>query len=569
LKKKYLISFLTIILITVPLINVFGASYCLFDKENSQLLLMGKDDVQFTKKIDIGEKPDQILPTNDPNKYMAIYTPQAPKKGEEKNALKGELILFNSSTLKKEDSIELGYAPFTWVYTKDNKHLYISSRPSLESTSLELLHYDISQEKIEKLPNFTNHLDSICLSYDETKLFALIKGDNKAKTPGEILVLETSPLAISNKIVTTLNPQGLFFLNSQKIVLVDADEKNKKQQGVLQVINQSDYSTIEKYSFPVPYKISNNWYADDQTLITIADTPGKQSIIYKITPEKTQTFTTKTDWLSVKYIKDKDQLFILAKDTFRVVDFNSKKETVCVTGDNRYEDPFSSSYNNYYNYEMKYIPVLNSVMIYCKEGGKVKLVDLGQNQMSHSATYGRRGAKFGHFMANIFVNALFNAPFYMYTPIQSSNIYNEGTSVISDTQRTMYFILSLYTKDVTVFDKNFQNPKYIVVPDEKPIALFQVNKLNPQNWLVTDKRIYLINPDDLSLKPIFDFKVKINSCVFFEEEKRLIALTDQEIVVIDPSNLEIENSRLLYGEPSEKFTHLQNGEKRYHFIPIL
>jgi len=93
--KKYHFIFLLIISLTIPLSSVLGASYSLFDKENKELLFMDKNDTQFSGKIDMEEKPDQIISTDDPNKYLAIYAPQAPKKAKYKTTQKGKSVLYS------------------------------------------------------------------------------------------------------------------------------------------------------------------------------------------------------------------------------------------------------------------------------------------------------------------------------------------------------------------------------------------------------------------------------------------------------------------------------------------
>jgi hypothetical protein len=208
---------------------------------------------------------------------------------------------------------------------------------------------------------------------------------------------------------------------------------------------------------------------------------------------------------------------LLAKDSFQVIDFTTKQETACDTGNNTYETPFA---NMEYYYEMKYLPEMNIMVLFAEYGGKFKLIDLNRNQMIQKCSYGRPGAKFGNFMLNMLMNVAFNYPIfgYGYNPIYVNNFFNGGSSVIVDPQRAKYFILSQSTRDVTVFDNDFKNPKYILTP-ENPIAMFQLSKSkNPQIWLVTNKKIYLINPDDLSLKPIYDFQMKISNCVFLKRK---------------------------------------------------
>jgi len=164
------------------------------------------------------KNPDRMMPTNDPDKYLAIFAPEV-KRGKEKDAQKGQLILYNINSGRTEDLVELGYGPFNWVYTKDHKHFFITYRPALTSDYYELLHYNIAEKTTEKLADFAKNVNDLVLSYDETRLYALIPGDEKSKDkePGKVQVLSFGPLAVVTTLQMDVNPQALFVLGPEKL----------------------------------------------------------------------------------------------------------------------------------------------------------------------------------------------------------------------------------------------------------------------------------------------------------------------------------------------------------------
>ncbi len=568
MKKIYFGWFFIFIGLTMFSCNdAMGADYCVFDKENSQLL-MAQNGVQFTEKIDIGIKPDQVIATNSPDQYIALYTPKAPKKGFENEASKGACFVYNRAQ-KTVEVIELGYGPFNWVYTKDRMHFYISYRSSQDLNSFELLHYDTAGKQVEKVSDISKPVGSLCLSEDETVLYGLISGEAKKHIPGKVMIFTASPFKNIGAIETAINPKALFVLDAQKLVLIDADEKNKKQPGFIKIINASNGSTIQEYPIPAPYKITSFWYKEDRTLIAIADTPKQQSMVFKMTPGATQTFTTKTDWLNCLYHKDKGQLFLVAKKTLRTVDFDQNTETSCETGLNVYQDPFSDAK---FNYSMKYFPDAGLALLYCPNGGNAKLIDLKQNIMIQNCGYGRSGAKFKNTMVNIFANALAMSVLYSpytYYPGSLVNFFEGGTTIAVDAERMKYFFLSSSTSDVTVFGSRLDNPQYIVAPKEKPMVMLEIEKPNLQILLVTNKTIYRIDSSDLSLTALYEFHDSIRSCFFYRDQEQIMAVTDRELAVINPVSLKVENGIMLYGNPGESRIHLQEGEQRYYFVPAL
>ncbi len=558
MKKVLLAVVLALLVFLVPVSTTFGTNYFLFDKESNKILFMGENDIQFTEKIDIQKNPDRIMPTDDPDRYLGIYVPEV-KKGKEKDAQQGQLIIYNIATGRTEDLVDLGYGPFYYTYTKDYRHFFISYRPTLSAGYYELLHYNIPEKTTERLADLAQNINYLVLSYDETAIYVLIPGEDK-KTPGKIQVISYSPFAVSATIPTEVNPRSLFILDSEKLVLVDADETNKKQSGALKMIEVADYSVSQAFKFEAPYKVYNYWYQDDQTLFTTVDAAKGKSFVCKTTFTGIKINEIDSDWFEISYAKDIDSLFLLGKNDFRVIDYGQNEELVCKTGSNVYDKK---------RYTMSYIPEMKQVIVYCPGGGKVKFIDLAETKMIKVANYGRASAKFGNFMANLIVSVAltslsYNAYDYGYYTY-SVNMFKSGTAVSADSAKSRYYIMRHDTRDITVFEDDFAKVSYLV-PEETPITMYQIKKPKLQSLVITGKKIYLINSEDLVLKPIHEFKETVKDCLFLEEENRLILITDRNLLIIDPASMEIKNDFMLYGNPEEKYTRIKKGEQRYYFI---
>lgn len=554
----------TVFLLTLMLLfetNAFGADYFLHDKETNKILFMGKNDPGFIEKIDMEKTPDFMMATDNPDVYLAIFTPENEKKS--KMPQKGQLIIFDIAKGRTEDPVELGYAPFRWVYSNDRRNFFISYKPTPDAASLELLHYNITERTTEKLGDLANEINQLILSKDETKLYALVPGIKKKKEPGKILVLNSSPLTLLNTIPVNVNPDALFVIGSERLVIIDADIRIWKKPGALRIINSSDYSIIEEKEFPPPYNIYNYFNPNTDTLITIASLPASQkSYIYKISPYDLLVNEIESKLLDYRYIEDKNRLYLLTAKDLQMLDYNTNQLTVCDTGSNHYD---------VYPYQINLIPGSDMAALYCPAGGKVKFIDLNQNSLIASAVYGRSGAKVGNFMTNLMVSLLISGAtayssggsYYSYYYV---DVFRNGVNVAVDNSK--YYVLRAATRDITVFDDGFESPSYIV-PPENPLIMFQINHPTTQTLLVTKEKIYQIISEDLTLKPIIAFSKKASNCLLLEEEHRLVVMTDQELLVIDSPTFEVKNKFELFGNPDQEYNRIKPGEQRYHYIPTL
>jgi hypothetical protein len=559
--KRILWVVFIIVVISVPAANIFSADYFLFDKENNKILFMGARDTQFTEKIDMEKNPDRLMPTDDPDKYLAIFAPEV-KRGKEKDAQKGQLILFNIASGRTEDLIELGYSPFNWVYTQDRRHLFISYRPDLTSGYYEILHYNIPEKTTEKLPDYSKKLDDLVLSYDETRLYTLIPGDEKE--PGKVEVLSYGPLAVAATIPTDVNPWNLFVLSADKFAVIDADEQNRKKTGAIKIYNTSDNTIAEDFKLDPPYKLYSHWYKDDQTLIMVSDTRRK-SYALKVSAAGIAMNEIPRAWMKFKYVKEMDSLLLYTKNQLVMIDYVQGVIQACNTG----------TLTNFYDIEE--VPEMKMVVLFTSQGGNVKFIDIQDKiKMVKNASCGRASAKFGNFMANLIVNSVLTYGSYSYSSgyyyrnyyVYNANLFRSGNAVAASPDNAKFYILRRDTRDITVFHSNFDKPAFIV-PSEPPITMYQIKKPNSRTLVVSGKKIFQLNDADDSLSPVYEFQQPVSDCFFFGEENRLIILTNRNLLVLDPDSLAVKNDMLFFGNPDEKYTRLKKGEMRYNIIPAM
>jgi hypothetical protein len=531
---------------------VLGKDYFLYDLEKNKILFMGANQMVFIEKFEMAKNPDLMLQTGDPNKCLAVFLPKEGttedkkvKGKEEKAGQPAQLILYNMGTGRTEDLLELGYAPFKWAYTTDHQHFFISYKPTPSSETLELLHYDILHMNEERLTGFAHQLIDLVFAEKEDKLYALAGGD--PKNPPQFLTLSYSPLKAETTMPVGQNPQSIFVLGPDRVVLVDADTSGSKKskEGSVKIINPLDNTVIEECKIK-PLKTVTQWYQKEKVLIVCVDedVPPK-SRCFKVTAEGFRYYEISTDWVGLNYLPDRDILYVLNANDLKVIDYkNSSTRNFATEGSNIYEEGRKT-----YGYKFYRLPDSNLAIIYCFENGNVKFFDIEKNLVLKNVNCGRVGAKIMNYLALRYNMAT-------------------DTVVTTDPARTKFYILNRATKDITVFDKDFKRISYIV-PPETVVGMFQIKKPTIKTLIATTKKIYKLDDEKLTLTQIHEFKNEIEQISFFDEEKRSIILTDKELLVLDPATLSVKNRFHLFGDPDQKYTKLKQGVKRYYFIPAL
>ncbi len=154
LKLRNFLVFLAMMLVFISS-QISAREYFLYDAETKKILYMDGKSAEFIEKLEMNKNPDYLMPTNKPDKFLAIYTPEITEgksglfsRKKLDSAQPGQLILFNVATGRTEDLIELGYGPFNYDCTEDRKHFAITYRTSLEdSSTFETLYYNIAEQK--------------------------------------------------------------------------------------------------------------------------------------------------------------------------------------------------------------------------------------------------------------------------------------------------------------------------------------------------------------------------------------------------------------------------------------
>jgi hypothetical protein len=537
-RKRQLKSLSLIILLLLFISSgVWANEYFLYDLEKNKILVMGDQETAFTERMDLEKNPDMMMQTSIPNKYLAIHSPgyEQDKQGRIVRYFQpGQLIVIDLNTGRTEDLVELGYLPFIRAYTQDHRHFFIVywSKPD---GMPELLHYNIAEMKSEKLTAFAKQVKLIEVSQDQKQLY-LVTGPEQSNPNHQLLTVNYSPLAVKNTLTIENNPVSLYGLGNDRIALVDMNPKgsNSATNGSIKLIDTKNNLIIEERKFKF-LKSRIQWFSDQKVLILIADDNNK-SRCYKINNDGVRYYEIPGNWIESYYFPKNDILYILTEENLKVIDYqNSATRVVNTDGPN----------NNPENYHLYYLPNSNFAIIYCFKNGVVKFLDITKHKIIKKVNCGRAGIKF--------LNALLFS-------------WGDSNTVVTTNQSaSKFFILNRATGDITVFNESFKRLGFIV-PSEPPLAMYQIEQPALQTVVVTEKRIYKINDQDLTLAPVYQFKGKSEPAFFMDEAKRVILMTNLEIIVLDPVSLVVKNSFYLYISPNEKYTKLKPGELRYYFI---
>jgi hypothetical protein len=547
MKKIHIFNALMLLLLMVCSSISFGRDYFLYDIEKSKILYMGENDTSFAEKIDFEKNPHLIMKTADPNKYLAIYAPEDNSKlpdKKTKESTPGLLIIFNIDTGRTEDLVDLGFWPFRWNYTQDHKHFFITYKPTPDSKSFEMLHYNVEEKESDKLSISASEITDLSFACDESKLYLVANqtiNSKKDETVSDLLTITYSPLTIENTMSSDQKILGLYILSQDRIALLNLDWKHKAKS--LTLIDAQDNTIVQEQKLKRIYSITS-WFEKERILIVAGfetkDTgfglTGKGQFC-KVSTNGIQFTEPSKPWIDFEYIPEKDCLYILSESRLEVIDYKNSISNLCDTGYNIYHDSF---------YKIYRLPDSNIAAIYCFENSEVKFYDLNENKILKIVNCGRSGVKF--------LLSFFNV--------------DSKTVITTNQDQSKYFVLNRATKDITVLDQDFNKPNFIV-PPEPPVGMYQIKKPILITLITTGKKIYKLNEASSELEPIHEFKEETKATYFYEDENRIIFLSDKELLVINSETLKIENQFFLYGDPNEKYTKLQPGAKRYNFIRAL
>ncbi len=526
---------LMILLLLLSSGGVWANEYFLYDLEKNKILVMGNEETAFTERMDLEKNPDMLMRTKHPDRFLAVYAPrfQQDKQGRIiKYYQPGNLTIINLSTGRTEDLVELGYLPFMHAYTKDHRDFFMIYQGQPNGMP-ELLYYNTSALKSKKLTSFAKQIRLLEVSEDQKNLYIVTSPE---RDKYQLLTVNIASLEIKNSLTLDNHPDNLFVLGNDRIALIDTHPKgsNSRTNGSVKLIDTQNNSIIEERKFTF-VKGQFQWYSDVKTLIIIT-ADKKMSRCYKLTREGFRYYQIPDEWIDYSYLAAKDLLYILTTDSLKVIDYkNSATRMVNTEGPN--DDPE--------NYHFYHLPNSNWAIIYCVKTGDVKFFDIQNNKIVKKVNCGRTGIKI------------------LKTLLMSMD--DTGTVVTINQSATRFYILNRATNDITVFDESFKRITYIV-PREPLLAMYQVRQPNLETIVITEKGVYRINEQDATLAPIYQF-ISLSQPAFFQEEaKRIILMTNQELLVIDPVSFTIKNKFDLFIGANEKYTRLKPGDQRYYFI---
>ncbi|MCL6590225.1 MAG: hypothetical protein K6U80_09760 [Firmicutes bacterium] len=537
---------LALLLILVFSIQVSGNEYYLYDLEKNKILVMGANESQFVEKMDLEKNPDMLAPGLTSDQYLALFGAAVKRDSKGKIIATGQggrLIIISLATGRTQDMIELGYPPYCWTLSENHRHFFITYRPT-PTEPLELLYYDLKEAKPIRLAGFASEITTLEVSRDGERLLAVIR------KPGEkifqMLSLKISEIkaGMSLSAVKSLTvgsgPENLYLLGGGRLAVVDcaqAQGVNRDSAGSIKLIDENDLTVVEERKFK-PGKSFLQWFEDKKTLIAGIDESDKCRL-YKVDQNGFRYYEIPTDRIDLKYLPDQDCLYILTEKNLRVIDYaNSAIKTFSTDGDN----------TSPANYSFWRAPNSELAVIYCSKNGRAKFLDLKNNKIIGAVTCGRIGAKI--------LNTIL------------LNFKKAKTVVATNPSASRFYLLNCNTNDITVFNQKLERVAYLV-PEERLMAMYQVENPSLQALVVTETRLYTIDHDKPALKPLYEFKTKTVPLLFLEEKDRIIFMTNQVLLVLDPATLEVRNCFYLFGDPGQKFSRLKPGEQRYFFIPTL
>lgn len=577
---RRLIGILLIIVSTfcLPFI-VSGQEYFAFDAEAGKILYLGDKDWSFTKEFELTKKPDLMMSTNDPHKFLAIYGPEIHSQTEQGIFSKinpkqkiddqaGKLVLINISTNKIEDMIDLGYAPFQWTYTPDHQHFFISyKKTSKDDSRFELLHYDIPSIHAEKidLPDFTQNVNQIAVKPDSSDVYVLVdnqqhivKSPSKSHIKGkpELLVFDINPLTISYSLTLDISPAELYMLGTDRIALVCQDWKfytgTNYSYSVNFTIGDASVKLIDLESKKIvdEYAVKKGllltkWYQNQRILLANCWRqpfyPQDNYVFLKVTADSLRASKVK-DYNNYEYLPDKDRLYILTPKTIEIFDYQSQQNNSIKTDRNMYK--------NSPNYIQR-LADTGIACIYSYEDGKVRFYDLQNNQLIGKVFSGRATARISSFLGRALGSIKAADPMISMNP-----------------DKTNYFIFNRITNDITVYDLQLNRVKYITVP-EQIYGIYQIKKPALHTLVFTGKRVFKLDPATLEPTEIHKFRKSSDHLDLYEEESRTLIDSGTELLIIDPATLEVKFNLEYFTDSKQKYTKLKPGSQRYFFIETL
>lgn len=543
MKRKMVITIITFLLISMSATGL-AREYYLYDHEQNEILSL-KDDLkgEALKTIGLTKNPDIMMATGISQQYLAVFNSIELRK--EKGPVffqPGKMVVYDTETGRTADFLEIGFAPYQWIYTKDRLQFFIAYYQSPKKDVVEILHYNIKTKKGTRLTGIARQVTDLGLTYDEKGLLAIT---DSGKPVQELVKFQIAPFQQKSELELGGKTERLYILGPDRAALLSFNKRRsrKSNYGSIKIIDTYGNTVVEERKLFHPYT-GVYWHEENLSLFVTNGLLSENMMegrIYKVTEAGIRQHQMPRPWAGFSYFPQQDRLYVLNDTSLTLVDYSDN-----------FSRSFKLSSKNYYpgrfDYYFQSLPQTNMAIIACFDKGYLKFYDLDKNQVLKDSTCGRSGKRF--------LNS-----------ISFKGDLQSQTAITTNQWQSRYYVLNRATQDITVYDQEFDIMKYLV-PNEPPLAMFQINQPKLQTLVVTAKGLFKIDEEKVDLVPVAKFSVRISRVNYLEEKEGSVFIyTDGFLMALEPEELQVIHCFYLYGDPDQKYTKLSNSERRYYFIP--
>lgn len=520
--------------------------YFLYDHEQNVILNVNDNSkTEIIKSIGLTKNPDSMMAIGIPDCYLAIFNSIQIGKGREQAFYQpGKIVVFNAKVGRSEDLVEIGFAPYQWVYTKDRLHFFIAYYLSPKKEGVEILHYDIKEKRIERISDITGAINDLQLNYEEDALLAIVDSKDSLR---KLVRVQIAPFQLKSEFEIGAGAERIYVLGPNRAALLNINKKRSRKygSGVIKIIDTYGNALVEERTLFHP-NIAVFWYEENRSLFVtngLISDGLMEGRLYKVTGAGIRQHQIPSPWAGFNYQLEQDRVYVLNDNSLTLIDYpNNFSRTFKLDGPNYYPAQFSYYFQRLFQ--------TNLAIIACFEKGYLKFYDLEKNQVLKSVNCGRTGKRV--------INKL---------TFRGDRL--SQTALTTNQWQTRFYVLNRATQDITVYNHEFNVEKYII-PEEPPLAIFQITRPTIQTLVVTAKGLYRVDEDNLGLVPVTNFASEISKVHYLEEKEGLLFLyTDRFLMIIEPEELQVKHCFYLYGDPAQKYTKLSDSERRYYFIPEL
>ena len=511
IKRAWIICWVLLVLSGMAL----GEDYFLFDRQEQKLLIFEDGDEGFEKGFEVAETPSHMIYTGRPEVYLGITYGS--------NVELGKLTRFNLTGLESEEVASLGYAKFQCNRSPDGLHFFAGYRNTSDWNSHELLHYSLDDNSVERI-RLKGQIRDITAPDDAKEIYVLTED-----AEGNLFVsrVSYSPLVVQMTVPAGHTVERLYALNRSRVAWVDDGEAKK----VVRLADMETGEVAEEIQLQL-HKTYKQWFQMGRTLIVATDSSGYglfgyqgQGEIVRVTDGGMKYHKINTPWLNLNYNPLQERMYMLTKKDMRYIDYKTDKLEKILTGDNLFKGSYFMSVYRLEIFDRRFAG------IYCPFNGKMKIVDLVENKVVKSVRFGE--AKLKRDIS--YINTVFFA---------------------ANTMEDKVYMVSQYMKELSVFDKDFNQIKVIPLQDNP----LDVKGTGGNVLIFTKDKIQALNEDD-TLRTVAE--LKFGSASFYSDNvgERVLVWTKSEVLVLDRGSLEVKQRFSLMEEVEGK-----KGVRRFGFV---